>query len=191
MQRYGSFGEWETLGVCLSSQQYNDSTNFPPQEQADQMLSPQNDCPTRSVASPPKAQSLRCKTHRPISPGQQDFVNSLRHLGPRHPPFRRALVVLLDESNTKEQDISRPELDALSLCTRLEIRDADAMRRPGIVREGAVIGGEIPHEVQQHAAPADTMVRPVYEGALTEACSRVETSSLLCIPSLILCEPML
>jgi hypothetical protein len=87
---------------------------------------------------------LQCFRAQPIAEDRLSFV--------------RASVEPLDEPDTNEKDITLSEHNALLLCTRFEVGNADGVRRPRVVRQSVARGGVVVDEVKEHTTPTDTVV---------------------------------
>ena len=67
----------------------------------------------------------------------------------------------MNEPDPDEQHVRPSKRDALFLGARFELGDADRVARPRVVGQRVAVGGVVVDEVEEDAASADTVVRPV------------------------------
>ena len=73
-------------------------------------------------------------------------------------------IKLLNEPDANEEDICLSERDALFLGTSFELRSTDWVRGPRIIGKISALTSVVVDEIEEHAAAADTMPRPVCRG---------------------------
>lgn len=74
----------------------------------------------------------------------------------------RRRVEALHEPHAQEEDIPAAERHALLLRAREDVREGDRVRRERVVREPSPVRSLVEaHEVEEDAAPANAMLRPV------------------------------